>query len=245
MFAKLYLSITLACLLNGCQARQADSSQGLAELVSRIYSGTVTDSTKPMMMFSVKIWYKDSMAIEENAILQSFTDSKNRRSRQVKILNYRFNDLRNRVIYVYGSFSDTARLISKYLFEDTTVKNTGGWGFNQSRRVNYVGNPQPLSDTIIRGIKYERLKSLAEANNVTYKVTLYFRCDRPNSIFSFESHFSKNKGCPCVKFINQMPDDRNGALIEEIDFLRDTLSIQELKVFDAWEQNAKANPARK
>lgn len=242
MFARYYLSITLACLLNSCSARQGNSSQGVAELVTRIYSGIVTDSTKPMEMLAVKIWYKDSMAIDENAIVQYFTDSKNRTTRRVKIRNYRFNDLRNRVIYVYGSFSDTAKLISKHLFEDSI--EAGGWGFNHNRELNYVGNPQPLPDTIIGGIKYERLRTLTERENVQYKITLYFRCDRPNSIFSFETQLSKNKGCPCVKFINQMPDDRYGALIQEVDFLRDTLSIQELKVFDAWEQNAKANPVR-
>jgi hypothetical protein len=145
---------------------------------------------------------------------------------------------------VYGTFSDTAKLISKYSFEDTTVKRTGGWGFNESRELNYVGNPQPLPDTIIGGIKYERLKALTERENVQYKVTLYFRCDRPNSIFSFEGHLSNKMGCPCVKFINQMPDDKNGALVLEFDFLRDTLSTDELRVFNAWERYAKANPVR-
>jgi hypothetical protein len=51
-------------------------------------------------------------------------------------------------------------------------------------------------------------------------------------------------GCPCVKFINQMPDDKNGALVLEVNFLRDTLTTEELKVFSAWEQYAKANPVR-
>jgi hypothetical protein len=242
MLARFYLSITFACFLNCCNARQPNSSQGVAEVVTRIYGGIVIDSTEPMDMGAEKIWYKDSMAIEENTMLQFFTDSKNRTTRHVKIINYRFNDLRNKATYTYGSFSDTAKLISKYLFEDTI--EAGGWGFNHNRELNYVGNPQPLPDTIIGGIKFERVKALTERENVQYKVTLYFRCDRPNSIFSFETQLSKNKGCPCVKFINQMPDDRYGALIQEVNFLRDTLSIQELKVFDAWEQNAKANPAR-
>jgi hypothetical protein len=109
---------------------------------------------------------------------------------------------------------------------------------------NYVGNPQPLPDTIIRGIKYERVKVLTERENIQYKGTLYFRCDRPNSIFTFDPYFSKKIGCPCVKLISQMPDDRNGALVLEVDFLRDTLSTDELKVFNAWEQYAKANPVR-
>jgi hypothetical protein len=242
MIARFYLPILLLCLVNGCSTKEANSSEGLAEYVMRIYSGIVTDTTKPEVMIPAKIWYKDSLAIEEDVSLQIITDSKNRETRRVKIRNYRFNDLRARSIYVYGTFSDTARMISKYSFDDTTVKKTGGWGFNENRELNYVGNPQPLPDTIIGGTKYERLRVLTEEKNVQYKATLYFRCDRPNSIFSYEKHFSKEKGCPSVKVINQMPDDKFGAILLELNFLRDTLSSDELKVFNAWEKYSKENP---
>jgi hypothetical protein len=194
-------------------------------------------------MLSVKIWFKDSIAIEENASLHYITDSKNVRTRNVKVLNYRFNDLRDSSIYVYRNFSDTAKIITKYSFNDT-INRIGGWGFNQNRELNYVDNPQPLPDTVMRGVKYQRVRVLTERENRQYKITLYFRCDRANSIFSFEPQLSKKMGCQCVKLISQMPEERNGALLMEVNFLRDTLSSDELKVLSAWERYAKANPVR-
>ena len=84
MFKRFYLPITLitlACQLTGSTTKMTNSSQGLAEYVSKIYSGVLTDTTEPMFMLGVKIWYKDSMAIEENATLRYVSDSKNRHSR--------------------------------------------------------------------------------------------------------------------------------------------------------------------
>jgi hypothetical protein len=145
---------------------------------------------------------------------------------------------------VYGTFSDTSKLISKYLFEDTTVRRTGGWGFNQNRKLNYVGDPHPLSDTVIGGIQFKRVQVFAERENHQFRVTQYFRCDRPNSIFTFDPYLSKKIGCPSVKYISQMRDNKNGALVLEVNFLRDTLTKEELKVFNAWEKYANENPVR-
>jgi hypothetical protein len=166
MVAKLSSVLVVACLLSTCKSKPANPSQGLAEFVIKVYDGIYPDSVKAIETLGVKVWYKDSMAIEENASVHYHTDSKNGTIRQVEILNYRFNDLSDSSIYVYKSFSDTAGLISKYSFEDTTVRKIGGWGFNQNRTLHYVGGPQPLPDTIVGKTKYQRLKVLTERNNI-------------------------------------------------------------------------------
>ena len=245
MLPEISLLILVWCLVVPRDLQVERSSQGLAEFVIKIYDSTPTNIAKPIETMVVNIWYKDSVAIEENSMMRFKSDSRNGTRRWIEILNYRFNDLRDSVIYVYRNFSDTARLISKYAFDDTSIKKVGGWGFNQIRKMNYAGDPQPLSDTTIEEINYKRLRVYTERDNVRYKATEYFRCDKRNSIFTFDPYLSKKVGCPCVKFINQMPDDSHGALVTEVNFLRDSLTTEELRVFNSWEQYAKENPLRK
>jgi hypothetical protein len=221
------------------QTRNTAATSGLVEYTSKMLDTIWTDSTKPVWAVPVKIWYLDSMAIEENASLNFITDSNNKTTIRIDILNYRFNDFRNKTIYVYGSFSDTATMIKKYSFNDTTVRIVGGWGFNHKREHDYIEGPQSMTDTTIEKVTYQRIRLKREREGHIYFTQLYFRCDSPTSLFTFDTRLSNKTGCPCVKFYSEFSNNRNVYSLREIEFIRDSLTNNELNVFKVWEQNAR------
>ena len=179
------------------------------------------------------------MAIEEEASL-NFTTSKNKTTMRIDVLRYRFNDLKTRSVYVYRSFSDTAQLIQKYNFEDTTVRKVGGWGFHHKRVHDYIREPQKLPDTTLNGITYQRLNLDRIIEGEKTNSLFYFQCNAPTRIFTFDSRLADKVGCPAVKFYATHP--KKAAILLEVNFVRNTLNEHELKVFEVWKRFAKENP---
>jgi hypothetical protein len=52
-------------------------------------------------------------------------------------------------------------------------------------------------------------------------------------------------GCPLVRLDNFPSSDPSSGSSDEIVFIRDSLTKEERKVFDAWEKNLKKYPANK
>jgi hypothetical protein len=61
-------------------------------------------------------------------------------------------------------------------------------------------------------------------------------------LFTYDTLLSKQVGCPLVKVYGYSPIKKGIPTSAEINFLSDTLSKNELKIFDAWEKNEKKTP---
>ena len=89
-------------------------------------------------------------------------------------------------------------------------------------------------------IKFEKLKS---KRTDTYVIG-YLRYDNKCKLFSLEKKFSSKVNCTMTRY----DDFREGSLkpfaSTELEFLSDTLSENELKIFDAWERYARSNPVQ-
>jgi hypothetical protein len=215
---------------------------GVVEFVIKLVDPSAPANAEPLWTVPVKIWYNDSMAIEEVATLHFITDSKNNTTQRIDINSYRFVDLRKRSIYVYKSFSDTAAIIKKYSFDDKTAETGGGWQFNTKKDSDYIGEHERLTDTTIADVKYSRIKLKRKWNELFFFSTLFFRCDILKSPFTFYSQLSQQIGCPAVKFLSEYPNHKKFSTLEEINFLRNQFTPDEMNVFSVWARNAADQP---
>lgn len=189
-----------------------------------------------------RIWYRDSFAIEEIKEL-SIIQSNGKIEKKVTIGHFTFIDIRKSTLYDYSSFSDTAKLIRKYIQADS-IPVPGGWSFyDRSHDKEYPGY-EPLvllPDTIIGKVKLKRRMTAytnpdSEAKDKSRHVSImYFRCDIKKSMFNLSHYFSRKIGCPCVRIDH--PGAGNSS--SQIEFVTDKLTPQEIKIFNIWEKNAK------
>jgi hypothetical protein len=197
----------------------------------------------PAFKSNYRIWYKDSSAIEEIQATNITTDTTGKTTTEVVVLHYTFIDLRSRSFFEYKNFADTAIVLKKYSQPDSTPL-LGGWNFYFDRNIDYTGLPQPLDDTVISQVKYKRVKFNRGSGEKSYTSIGYFRCDKKGTMFRRDKSYSEKLGCPMVRTDNYPMGWKQPSSSMEVVFLSDTLTKEELKVFDAWERSAKLNPLK-
>ena len=243
-FRLLILGILVSFIIS-CNAQKSCNNCGM--VISGLkFLDTISQQYVSAQIYwpDMRIWYKDSLAIEEITYLYISKDSLGREIRTLKTDHYTFVDLRSRSFYDYSTFSDTAKFVKKYTQPDS-VTIFGGWNFYASRIIPVTEPPKDISDTIIEGINYQRVKFINRREGVSNPVLIaYLRCDKKGTLFQIDKEFGDKKGCPIVRY-EELPTDKNPfANAGEILFVADTLSQEELKVFAAWEKNAKDNPVK-
>lgn len=188
-----------------------------------------------------RIWYKDSLVIEEISGIYIKRDTSGQEQRAVEVLHYTFIDLRSRSFYEYITFSDTAKAIKQYIQPDS-LGVPGGSVFYVALDVRVTEPVQNMTDTSIDGVAYQRVKFINNAENVV-KIG-YLRCDKKGTLFQFFKAFSEKRGCPMVRF-DDMPTVKYPVSASgQVEFIANSLTSEELKVFAAWERNAKLSPIK-
>ncbi|MEI9944860.1 MAG: hypothetical protein WDN26_11630 [Chitinophagaceae bacterium] len=167
--------------------------------------------------------------------------------KEALVNKYTFMDLRKKSYYEYANFSDTAAINDKYL-HPSSGKSKDGWHFFSEEDVIDPENREFITDTIINGVKYKRAKSFSIVNGTSGEEKIiktgYFRCDKKETFFSMDKPLSRIVGYPMLRLDSYSPSTQI-ALSQEIEFISDKLTAKELKVFEAWEKNAKENPINK
>lgn len=234
-----------ACLLalSHCKPVRALSNAGTVLLKLRRYDTATNQYTMPTVIPDMKVWYKDSMVIEEIKAVHIHTiDSVT--TIDTPVAYYVFIDLPTRAFYHYSSFSDTATLIESYVQDDSLqIRGIGGWPFYRTIDLNIVGKPAPMKDTIMEGVRFNRMKFTQRNSGAPAELVGYFRCDRKGTFFQFHQNVGRQIGCPMVR-TDFLPHSGNYfPASSEIIFVHDKLSHQEQKVFEAWKRNARTKPA--
>jgi hypothetical protein len=222
---------------------QTDNSDkvGIVQLKTNFYN---IDGT-PMFVDILKIWYKDSVAIEEVNRTNTVTDIAGVTTVNYELILYRYIDLKTKTLYDYKSLTDTAKIVNKASLPDTMMKDYG-WSFYSDKIILIQGQPEMLIDTIIENEPYKRIKySLLHQDPKKNFDIGYLKCDGKQSMFSLEKHYSRKINCTMVKNFSFQYGNQYPYASREVSYISDTLSKQELKVFEAWERNAKNNPISK
>ncbi len=229
-----------------CHVQKASINSGVIYLNTKSYNPNVQEYNKEPIFPDLKIWYKDSLVIEQIKLVNINTDTTQLTTITHPIDGYVFIDLKSKSFYHYKTFSDTALIINKYTQPDSLpIQGNGGWNFYNSRDLKLIGNPETLSDTVINNLTYKRVKLFTKIEEDIVIQIGYLECDRKNSFFQLYTNLGKKLGCPIVR-LDDLPSIQNPKAVSvQIDFVSDKLTSNEMKVFNAWEKNARKNPVNK
>jgi hypothetical protein len=241
-----YQFITTAILFNlaSCISMGQIDKPDKAEIV-QLKTNFYNLDGKPRFTDIMKIWYKDSVAIEKINRTNIVTDTANITTISYTVLLYRYVDLRSKTLYDYENFSDTAKIINKAVLPDLAMKDHG-WSFYSNKISQIQGIPESISDTIIDNITYKRAKFnfLHDDPGKGFMIG-YFRCDGKGTMFSLEKSYSRKLNCTMTKFFDFRYGKKVPYASKEVDFISDTLTKEDLNVFESWEKNEKKYPVFK
>lgn len=243
-FVHLYIGLLLFCMCS-CQAQKSCDNCGMIMAKLNFFDTLKKDFVYDRLSWpGNKIWYSNNYIIEEITVVNHENNSVGHDTTWVKISYYTFMDLDSKSFYDYTSFSDTARLINKFPEPDSS--GAPGWSFYIQNDISSTEPPQKLSDTVIREITYKRYKFINKTKDNGEQVHIaYSRCDKKGTLFQFDKKFSDKIGCPIVRVdLFAIPLNRY-SLSKEIEFISNTLTEEEIKVFNAWERNARKYPVNK
>jgi hypothetical protein len=204
------------------------------------------------MVRDTYFWYRDSLIIYENYVLDTETDAEGHTKYEFSILSYTFLDMRTRHAYDYPNFSDTATCTkSRIMVPDLRYGKI--WAFlGEMPYANPDSTVRKMTDTVMNNVTYERfsmyetLKQNDTIKQVTYHY-VYLNCNAApgHRMFQFDKAFSRKygNGCPIQWEATYY---KIGDLLWTGGFVfhRDSLNENEHKVFDAWEKHAKQYPVK-
>ncbi len=202
---------------------------------------------------STKMWFKDSAVIVKTMGLVIGTDTNGHTHTEVKLAYYTYIDLTKKGFYQYNSFTDTATIMNKFTVTDSNSLQIESimWSFYDFPIKQVDDFFKILPDTSIADVTYKRksfIQSFHGRNDSLFKNTIvgYYRCDKMESLFRYGENFSKEEPCPLVRaeFFPLPPLLPSWKSLMEVEFVSDSLTPEELKVFSAWEKNAKNNSVK-
>lgn len=234
-------SFLLSFLLISCNSKEQNIKAGVVQENTIFYKEDGTTG----WTFHDEIMYRDSVVIMVIRGADFTTDSKNVITAKYPLRFYKFIDLRRKVMYYYRTLSDTATIVYKSPMYDSLMLDDG-WTFYSWKYPKILGSPALLPDTVIDNVKYkrERMHFIHSDTAKKFKVG-YFRCDVKDLMFSLEKEYSQSKGCVLVKFMEYIKKDTPLLFASrEVEFLRDSLSQEENRIFTCWENNVNKYPVR-
>jgi len=229
-----------------CTSQHSFTKAGAIKYTVRLYDSSSQQYSREFIFADMNLWYKNELYIEEIKSVETYVDTNGVMTRKTPLAYYLFIDRSSKSFYHYSSFSDTARIIDKYILSDTAMlKGVGGWAFYKNWDIGISGTLNTLGDTLIDNILYKRDQFPIISNGSLVTIIAYQRCDKKGTIFQFDTLLSNKLRCPVTR-IDFLPSRENPRPISpEIHFLRDSLTKEELKIFDAWEKNIKKYPVDK
>jgi hypothetical protein len=234
--------LCMAQFFSMCQAQKTCVNCGIVVEKTRYFDRKTNQFIPIPQSKDRTMWYKDSLVIQEINHVYQNEDINHNTTWNVQIERYKFIDLRSKDIYEYYTFSDTAKMIKKCLPNDSGCIGEC-WRFWKSYHFMETGKLSNLPDTLIGRVNYRRVtvvKSLkTDKGGIEVATTGYFRCDIKDGLFMFDQLFSKKIGCPMVCFEERVSPPVYSDTRGEIEYLPRKLTQQELRVFAAWERNAK------
>jgi len=243
------LLLALAISLSSCKIQKSTNkevkSSGAIVIEARVKHLSEPEY-KPMKYDrDDRLLYKDSLFIEERTAIDIYTDTSGKETWKAHVQKYVFVDLPSRSLYDYAFFSDTAKILKSYTLSDSAFKNYG-WDYFGTKISRFGKRTQTITDTVINGIIYKRIRNdtayKSSKGDDQYEITIgYLRCDKKGLPLQFDKWQSGKIGCPVVRVDVVIPQ-KNVQFLTQINQVADTLTPEELKVFAAWEKNAKHYP---
>ncbi len=75
--------------LYSCVSNQSPAKMEVIEATVQLFENSINEFAVPIMNHKQKVWYKDSMAIEEVSMVFTNTDTANITTHEIVILNFK------------------------------------------------------------------------------------------------------------------------------------------------------------
>jgi hypothetical protein len=238
-----FFAMLFQIINSNCKSDASSYAIEVIEYNSKQYYHNDTNLIKPFWNFSDKIWFWDSLAIEEVRELNITEEYKGASHKSYDIRHYRFCDLRKKSVYEFCTFEENPQFLRKYSFNDS-LPVIGGWGFNFSRKFDKMEKVIYLTDTLINNRVNKRATIIQTINNIPYEIYCLFDCSRKGTCFDLSLGVSEKVGCPLVYYYYSSPLRKGLHMTSEVNLLRNHLTEKEEKVFNAWKKYAEMNPVK-
>jgi hypothetical protein len=239
---KLLFCVTAILLLSKCSVTKKIVSEGQIVHKDRMFDSENNEIVMKYQEKDLRIWFEDSCVIYEVNRLYIHTDEYDKETWYHKVDKYTYLDLKTMVFCNYKNFSDTAIMQRRYTIPDSKIV---AWNFYRRQSLSDTNNVlAPAPDTVINNVNYKRVKGINvflddEKIERTSYYTYYMRCDKKNTIFHIDRIFDeKIKDCPATRFDFFVPENTN-TISTRYEYVSDTLTKEERKIFKKWAQNAK------
>ena len=238
---KYSLNLMLVFLSVACGNKKDSSRTIVEECAIKNYQIWQLGSDTPTVTIKENVWYRDSIGITQVCSIYT-SDSGGVKKTKVLTNGYRFFDMRNKLIYEYHHFADTANIVRKFLYSDTTVL-VGGWDFfkNYSMPLDTLTK---LPDTLMASIPHQKYRVVHTSNGTQIVSIALFRCDIPFTIFKIDKGLSEKVGCPMVS-VQMIPSGTNDiGVINQVKIISRNFPDSVRKIFGAWIENEKRYPVK-
>lgn len=233
------------CCLFGCKEQKSkalSNNKGVIKDLVIFYD--IKDSILHIdSTLKQKIWFKDSLIIDEVRDVVIYSDSKIS-TIDFKLKYYRFTDLRTKNVWIFSNFSDTAKAWKSYNIYDST-DIVGGWDFKrkwEDRTFKF----RFLRDTIINKVKYQIYMAKGPDTTKNDALFAYATDSGMYPVFSLDYNLSNEIKLPILKTdYSTTQEVANRIVNSSLTLLRDSLTTEEEKVFKAWERYSQQNPVVK
>ncbi len=196
------------------------------------------DSTgKQQFVDTLKIWYKDSMAIEEIHSINLFTDTSGRSSTKYNTIAYRFIDLRNKIWIDFNDTAKNANIISMGPLPEVRFKDAG-WCFYSEKVLEIQGHPEALGDTTIVGILYKKIRFSLKGQDPEKEFLIgYLQPETQSRMFSLEKSYSESINAVMKKLYNfKKANPTIPYASMEVDLVSKTLPYKIQTLFSSWRE---------
>ncbi len=202
------------------------------------------DSMKIFLNINNRSWFTNDYIIEELGVSPSFIHDVFIENR-FKDVRYVFKNFKDSTVYEYGSMTDTATCLGVYkMYNDIKLTN-GSIVSNGMLGLTPVSGPVKLADTTIDNVMYNRFAIETDTVGLHVMNVHYLQCEYPD-ILSLAPRHNKILGSPTIMHSASTFEFRGKDAGEfgiwKRSLVRDSLTVQEIKVFDAWKQYATKNP---
>jgi hypothetical protein len=222
---------------------KADTSGETTQLVYMHNTKFLTEKGSVTFLGMKKIWQKDSVFIQ--CVYTSVSSSVDgiQGATAYEPLLYRYMDIRSKFYFDYYHFSDTAVCFrTGKLASELITDNTHNLTINLANESRFPIKSMPvvLGDTIIDNERFKKIRfnTLYSDTSRTYCIGL-IKTGCTNYFKSKESYYSKQLGGCLVCIWEYYDNNTYPSVRSDYEDVADTLSAEELKVFAAWERNAK------
>jgi len=243
-FYPLFFAITVCQTATSISGKMRSSGATLSISNGSYLLSTVFLNQRGDTLYNIplRVWYRDSMAIEEIVGTGSVTDENNVTTIEHPFQFCIYLDLRRDSVYDLSSLTDTARVLRRYPLPDSIMPGPG-WAFFSKKQTPFDRAPHFFGDTTIDGKTWKLgyITYRIKFDRYQHRVIGFFCCGEPYSPFSLEHGYYEQSGCRLDRILDFFDNYKHHTVDQRIEKLADKIPDSINHLFDSWQRRFNSN----